>query len=95
VPKYQNIAQLQTASYRRRNPGICFAICCKLSGFTRSSKANQLAFECAVDAVARTARELLDTLVTATVKARARATEQYRSVANTARATAGEPGATT
>jgi hypothetical protein len=76
----------------------------KLSGFTRPSKANQLAFECAVDAVARTARELLDGLVTAAppryrydeaVKARARAVERYRSVANTATATAGEPAATT
>jgi hypothetical protein len=76
----------------------------KLSGFTRPSKANQLAFECAVDAVARTARELLDALVTAApprnrddeaVKARARVAERYRSVANTATATAGDPGATT
>jgi hypothetical protein len=77
----------------------------KLSGFTRPSKANQLAFECAVDAVARTARELLDALVTAApsrnredeaVKARARAAERYRSIANTATATAGNnPCATT
>jgi hypothetical protein len=75
----------------------------KLSGFTRPSKANQLAFESAVDAVARTARELLDALVTVApprnrddeaVKARARAAERYRSVATTATATAGEPGAT-
>ena len=75
----------------------------KLSGFTRPSKANQLAFECAVDAVARTARELLDALVTAApprnrddeaVKARARAAERYRLIANTATATTGKPGAT-
>ena len=38
----------------------------KLSGFTRPSKANQLAFERAVDEVARSARELLDTLITTT-----------------------------
>lgn len=65
----------------------------KLSGFTRPSKANQLAFECAVDAVAKTAHELLDALVTAApprnrdaeaAKARARGAERYRSVANTA-----------
>lgn len=71
----------------------------KLGGFTRPSKANQFAFERAVDAVARTARELLDALVTAApprnrddeaVKARARAAERYRSVANTATANAGE-----
>ena len=76
----------------------------KLSGFTRPSKANQLAFECAVDAVAKTARELLDALVTAApprdrddeaVKARARAAERYRSLANNAAATAGETGTTT
>ena len=36
----------------------------KLSGFTRPSKANDLAFTRAVDQVARIARELLDSLVT-------------------------------
>jgi len=36
----------------------------KLSGFTRPSKANELAFTRAVDQVARAARELLDALVT-------------------------------
>jgi hypothetical protein len=36
----------------------------KLSGFARPSKANQPAFERAVDQVARTAHELLDALVT-------------------------------
>jgi len=75
----------------------------KLSGFTRPSKANQLAFECAVDAVAMTARELLDALVTAAparnrddeaAKVRARVAGRYRSVANTATATAREPDAT-
>lgn len=59
----------------------------KLTGFTRPSKANQLAFERAVDEVARTARELLDALVTAApprnrddeeAKARAKAIERYR-----------------
>jgi len=63
----------------------------KLSGFTRPSKANQLAFERAVDEVARTARELLDALVTGApprnrddeaAKARAKAAERYRPVAN-------------
>jgi hypothetical protein len=64
----------------------------KLSGFTRPSKANQLAFERAVDEVTRSAHELLDALVTAApprnredeaTKARARAAERYGSVANT------------
>ncbi len=36
----------------------------KLSGFTRPSKANQLAFDRAVEQVADTARELLASLVT-------------------------------
>jgi len=36
----------------------------KLSGFTRPSKANQVAFDRAVDKVSRAARELIDSLVT-------------------------------
>jgi hypothetical protein len=36
----------------------------KLSGFTRPSKANQLAFDRAVDKISRAARELIDSLVT-------------------------------
>ena len=36
----------------------------KVSGFTRPSKANELAFSRAVDQVAQAARELLDSLVT-------------------------------
>jgi len=36
----------------------------KLSGFSKPSKANELAFTRAVDQVARAARELLDALVT-------------------------------
>jgi hypothetical protein len=59
----------------------------KLSGFTRPSKANQLAFRRAVDQVAGAARELLDALVTTAPprdrdveasKARARAALRYR-----------------
>ena len=65
----------------------------KLSGFTRPSKANQFAFDRAVEEVARSARELLDTLKTATpprdrddeaAKARARAAMRYRPLANAA-----------
>lgn len=60
----------------------------KLSGFTRPSKANQLAFDRAVDQVARAAHELLDALVTTApprsrdveaAKARARAIDRFRS----------------
>ena len=60
----------------------------KLSGFTRPSKANQLAFDRAVEQVAKAAHELLDSLVTnappryrelEAAKARARAVDRFRS----------------
>jgi hypothetical protein len=60
----------------------------KLSGFTRPSKANQLAFSRAVDQVAEAAHELLDSLLTnapprdravEAAKARARAADRFRS----------------
>src|SRR5262252_7638256 len=59
----------------------------KLSGFTRPSKANDLAFTRAVDQVSRAARELLDSLVTSAPprdreveasKARARSNTRFR-----------------
>ena len=58
----------------------------KLSGFTRPSKANQLAFDRAVDRVAHAARDLLDALVTTAPprdrdveasKARARSAQRF------------------
>jgi hypothetical protein len=60
----------------------------KLSGFTRPSKANQAAFDRAVEQVTAAAHELLGSLVTnapprdrevEAAKARARAAERYRS----------------
>jgi hypothetical protein len=60
----------------------------KLSGFTRPSKANQIAFERAVDQVAKAAQELLDSLVTnaprrdrvaEAAKARARSADRFRA----------------
>lgn len=60
----------------------------KVSGFTRPSKANELAFGRAVDEVARAARELLDSLVThapprdrdvEASKARARSADRFRA----------------
>ena len=60
----------------------------KLTGFSRPSRANQPAFDRAVDQVARAAHQLLDSLVTnapprnreaEAAKARARAAERYRS----------------
>jgi hypothetical protein len=59
----------------------------KLSGFTRPSKANQPAFDRAVDQVAAAARELLRSLVTnvpprdrdaEAIRARARAADRFR-----------------
>lgn len=60
----------------------------KLSGFTRPSKANEIAFNRAVDEVARAAHELLHSLVTnapprdrdvEAAKARSRTAERFRS----------------
>jgi hypothetical protein len=60
----------------------------KLSGFTRPSRANELAFARAVDQVAQSARELLQSLVTNSPprdreveasKARARTFDRFRS----------------
>jgi hypothetical protein len=60
----------------------------KLSGFTRPSKTNEVAFARAVDQVAHAARELLDALVTKAPlrdrdveasKARARAAARFSS----------------
>lgn len=59
----------------------------KLSGFSRPSRANELAFTRAVDQVAQAARELLDSLVTnaphrdrevEASKARARGANRFR-----------------
>ena len=58
----------------------------KISGFTSPSRANEPAFERAVDAVARASSELLEALVTSAparnreaeaAKARARAAQRY------------------
>ena len=65
----------------------------KLSGFTRPSKANQPAFDHAVEHVTRAAHELLDALVTTApprdrdveaAKARARSAERFRRPAQPA-----------
>ena len=55
----------------------------KLSGFTRPSKANQTAFDRAVDEVAKAANELLDALVT-NAPPRDRAVEASRAQARAA-----------
>jgi len=60
----------------------------KLSGYTRPAKANEAAFNRAIDQVAAAARELLDSLVThaeprdreiEAAKARARSANRYRT----------------
>ena len=60
----------------------------KLSGFARPSKANEIAFNRAVDQIAQAAHELLGSLVTQApprdreidaAKARARAAQRFRS----------------
>ena len=60
----------------------------KLSGFSKPSKANEVAFNRAVDQVAQAAQELLDSLVTnapprdrdvEAAKARARTVERFHS----------------
>ena len=52
----------------------------KLSGFTRPSKANEAAFEMAVDQVSQVARSLIDSLVTdAPAKNREQEAEKRRS----------------
>ena len=62
----------------------------KLSGFNKPSKANEIAFNRAVDQVAQAARELLDSLITTApprdrqveaAKARARSAERFGSAA--------------
>jgi hypothetical protein len=63
----------------------------KLSGFTKPSKANEEAFNRAVEQVAQAATELLDSLVTTApprdreveaAKARARSAERYVTAVN-------------
>lgn len=56
----------------------------KLAGSTRPSRANQAAFDIAVDRVAEAARELLDALVTS-APPRDRAVEAERARQRTAR----------
>jgi hypothetical protein len=65
----------------------------KLSGFTRPSKANEAAFNRAVEQVSQAAHELLDSLVTnapprdrevEAAKARARTAERFRAEARRA-----------
>ena len=67
----------------------------KLSGFTRPSKANEIAFNRAVDRISHAAHELLGSLVTSapardrqaeTAKARMRAARRFHSAGDSGRA---------
>ena len=64
----------------------------KISGFTRPSKANEAAFEHAIDEVATAARHLLDSLVT-TAPARDRDVEAAKAKARSAERYGRAPGA--
>ena len=67
----------------------------KLSGFTRPSKANEMAFNRSVDRISHAAHELLGSLVTSapardrqaeTAKARIRAARRFHSAGDSGRA---------
>jgi hypothetical protein len=62
----------------------------KLSGFTRPSRTNEVAFTRAVDQVAHVARELLDSLVTS-APPRDRGAETLKARARSARSPASTP----
>jgi hypothetical protein len=62
----------------------------KLSGFTRPSRTNEVAFTRAVDQVAHVARELLDSLVTS-APPRDRGAEALKARARPARSPASTP----
>ena len=64
----------------------------KLSGFTKPSKANEAAFERAVEDTARVARTLVDSLVTK-APPRDREVEAAKARARSARRFAGAPAA--
>ena len=66
----------------------------KLSGFARPSKANEKVFDRAVEEVARTARELIDSLVT-TAPPRDREIERSKARARSAARFAESGGLTT
>ncbi len=88
MPKHQDALQFRAAGDGGRDPRVSLQFVRKLSGFTRPSKANEAAFERAVDKVAEAARELLASLVTnapprdrdtEAAKARAKSLARFRS----------------
>ena len=86
VSEYQDPAQLRSTSNTRRDPRSSLQFVRKLSGFARPSKANEAAFNRAVDQVTEVVHDLLATLVTnapprdreiEAAKAKARSAERY------------------
>ena len=65
MPEHQAAVQLRAACQRGRNPGGRPATrCVKISGFNTPSRADEAAFQAAVDEIAAASRKLLDALET-------------------------------
>ena len=86
VPKHQDVDNFDPPATEEEIYLSSLQFVRKLSGTTRPSKANQVAFDRAVDKVSRAARELIDSLVTTApprdreaeaLKARARSDERF------------------
>ena len=87
MPKYPHAVQISTRPQRtKKSERLRSKFVRKLSGFAKPSKANEAAYERAVEDVFRVARRLIDLLETAspprnreaeTQKARARAVERF------------------
>jgi hypothetical protein len=89
VPSHQNTSQLQSTCAADEIRASSLQFVRKLSGFTKPSKANEAAFNRAVDDVAHAAQHLLESLVTTApphdrvieaLKARARSAKRFGSV---------------
>ena len=65
MPEHQDRVQLRSARTPEEVRAASVQFVRKLSGFTSPSRANEPAFDCAVDEVADVAQRLLDSLVTA------------------------------
>jgi len=90
VQKHQNASQLRAAGDDSEIRASAIQYVRKLSGFTHPSKANEAAFDHAVDHVTDAARELLKALVTNSpprdreveaAKAKARAVKRFGGAA--------------
>ena len=64
MPQHPQSLQLQAAGNEEEIRASSLQFVRKLSGFNRPSKANEEAFDRAVEAVAHAARELIDSLIT-------------------------------